>query len=58
MFWRLTAAYLRLLRHGGGQRLIALTNIASDDVTVDVGDAGRRPYPRSYFPSGFLHPAL
>jgi len=26
-----------ILRHGGGQRLIALTNIASDDVTVDVG---------------------
>jgi sucrose phosphorylase len=24
-------------RHGGGQRLIALTNIASEDVTVDVG---------------------
>jgi sucrose phosphorylase len=26
-----------IARHGGGQRLIALTNMASDDVAVDVG---------------------
>ena len=31
------AALLLLVLHGGGQRLIALTNIASEDVTVDVG---------------------
>lgn len=32
-----------IARHGGGQRLIALTNIASDDVTVDVGALAAGP---------------